>query len=156
MEVIDQEITRSRLDNINCRLFYPGTALALFKILDTFEIDIRGAETVVVGQSRQVGYPISLLLRRLGASVTTCEGSTKLCDLESAVGRADIVVSATGKIDPFDARLLKQGSCLIDVGFNWDDRKEQFRGDVDFSLAVERCALLSLIPGGIGPVNASV
>jgi len=96
------------------------------------------------------------MLSKAGANVVSCDKSTNIEELENAISSADIVVSATGVIDPFDARILRQDCTLIDVGFNWDLRTEQFRGDVDFTLAVEKCRLLSLIPGGVGPVNASL
>lgn len=110
----------------------------------------------MVGQSRQVGYPISLILGRFGANVICCDKTTHIDEMHEAIKKADILISATGKIDPFDASLIKQGCSLIDVGFNWDDRRQEFRGDVDFSLAVKQCSLLSHIPGGVGPVNAAM
>lgn len=88
--------------------------------------------------------------------MTTNTKETPQNSVEESIREADILISATGVMDPFDARLIKPGCSLIDVGFIWDEKNDSFRGDVNFMHAIERCKLLSLIPGGVGPVNAAM
>jgi methylenetetrahydrofolate dehydrogenase (NADP+)/methenyltetrahydrofolate cyclohydrolase len=43
---------------------------------------------------------------------------------------------------------------VIDVGINRTD--DGLRGDVDFDAVVERAALISPVPGGVGPMTIAM
>lgn len=74
-----------------------------------------------MGASKHVGIPITHLLNHLVGKVTMCDINTPIEEKNSLVSEADIVVSATGAIDPFDPNCLNKGSVLIDVGIIWNE-----------------------------------
>ncbi len=61
----------------------------------------------------------------------------------AAVGRAGIVA----------ADMVKPGACVIDVGMNRTEAG--LRGDVDPD-AAERAALMTPVPGGVGPMTIAM
>ena len=49
---------------------------------------------------------------------------------------------------------MKPGAVVIDVGMNRTD--EGLFGDVDFDAVRERAALITPVPGGVGPMTIAV
>ena len=75
-------------------LLPPCTAAAAQQLILSTGLDLRGAETVVVGHSEIVGKPIAILLLHRLSTVTVCHiGTKKLVD---HTRRADILVVAVG------------------------------------------------------------
>lgn len=56
-------LNSSKLKNIQHKIFFPGTALATYKILDSFRVPLEGKKAIIVGSSYHVGYPISKMLQ---------------------------------------------------------------------------------------------
>ena len=52
--------------------FYPATPQGVIMLLDEYKIPIEGADAVVIGRSNIVGKPMSQMLLRRNATVTTC------------------------------------------------------------------------------------
>src|SRR5690349_10096143 len=94
----------------------PCTALSVVELIDSTGVKLEGADVTVVGASRIVGRPLSLLLTERNATVTLCHVYTK--DTPAACRRADIVVVAVGKPGLLRAEHVKPGAVVIDVGFN--------------------------------------
>ena len=111
-----------------------------------------GRQAVVVGASNNVGRPMSLELLLAGCTVTTCHRFTR--NLESHVATADILVVAVGKPGVVSGEWVKPGATVIDVGIN---RLEDGRlvGDIGFAAARERAALITPVPGGVGPMTVA-
>ncbi len=72
--------------------FVSCTPSGIIKMLDFYNIGIKGKEVVVVGRSNIVGKPVSMLLLHRHGTVTICHSRTK--DLKEVTGRADILVAA--------------------------------------------------------------
>ena len=68
---------------------------------------------------------------------------------------ADILVVAVGKPGLIPGNWIKSGATVIDVGMNRlaDGR---LTGDVDFAAARERAALITPVPGGVGPMTVTM
>ncbi len=130
----------------------PCTPRGVMTLLDATGQPIRGQDAVVVGASNHVGRPMGLELLLAGSTVTTCHRFTR--DLESHVGRADILVVAVGKPGIVRGEWIKPGAVVIDVGIN---RTEDGRlvGDVDFESARERAGWITPVPGGVGPMTVA-
>ena len=65
--------------------------------------------------------------------------------------RADVMVAAVGVPRLVQGGWVKPGATVIDVGIN---RLENgLTGDVDFEAARERAALITPVPGGVGPMT---
>ncbi|MCB9877079.1 MAG: bifunctional 5,10-methylenetetrahydrofolate dehydrogenase/5,10-methenyltetrahydrofolate cyclohydrolase [Planctomycetes bacterium] len=134
-------------------LLPPCTAAAAQQLIVATGMDLRGAETVVVGHSEIVGKPIAVLLLHHLSTVTVCHIGTR--NLADHTRRADIVVVAVGKPGLVHGDMLKPGACVIDVGIN-QGPDGKIVGDVDFASANEVAGFLTPVPGGVGPVTVAM
>ncbi|MGC6486845.1 MAG: bifunctional 5,10-methylenetetrahydrofolate dehydrogenase/5,10-methenyltetrahydrofolate cyclohydrolase [Planctomycetota bacterium] len=134
-------------------LLPPCTAAAAQQLIVETGMDLRGAETVVVGHSEIVGKPIAVLLLHHLSTVTVCHIGTR--NLVEHTRRADIVVVAVGKAGLVHGDMLKPGACVIDVGIN-QGPDGKIVGDVDFASAQEVAGFLTPVPGGVGPVTVAM
>lgn len=130
--------------------FQPCTPSGVMKMLDEYDVSIRGQHAVVVGRSNIVGKPMALMLLEKGATVTICTSQTR--DLAGHTRNADIVVMATGKPGLLTADMIKSGAVIIDVGIS---RQADGRlcGDVDFDSVKEKAGYITPVPGGVGPMT---
>lgn len=133
--------------------FIPCTALGVMRLLEHYGVSPRGKHAVVLGRSAIVGRPMSWLLLRAHATVTTCHRHTQ--DTAGHAARADILVSAVGKPGLVTADWVKPGAVVIDVGIN---RLADGRvvGDCDFAGVREQASLVSPVPGGVGPMTVAM
>jgi methylenetetrahydrofolate dehydrogenase (NADP+)/methenyltetrahydrofolate cyclohydrolase len=130
----------------------PCTPLGVLQLLDSYEVPLEGAEAVVVGRSDLVGKPLAGLLVARNATVTMCHSRTR--DLDQVCARADVLIAAVGMPRLIGADHVKPGATVIDVGMNRTD--EGLCGDVDFDAAAERAALITPVPGGVGPMTIAM
>jgi methylenetetrahydrofolate dehydrogenase (NADP+) / methenyltetrahydrofolate cyclohydrolase len=130
----------------------PCTPLGCMELLRRHDVVTEGAEAVVVGRSDLVGKPISALLLQANATVTTAHSRTR--DLAEVCRRADILIAAVGVAHLIRGDWVKEGAVVIDVGMNRVDGK--LTGDVDFEEASQRAALITPVPGGVGPMTIAM
>lgn len=105
---------------------------------------------VVIGRSRIVGRPTSLLLTNQNATVTVCHSRTR--NLAEHTRKADIIVVAAGCPNLVTADMVKPDAIVIDVGINrLADGK--LVGDVDFANVEKVASAITPVPGGIGPLT---
>ena len=135
----------------------PCTPRGIIEILETTDDSgakepLLGKNALVVGASGIVGRPMALELLMAGATVTVAHRFTR--NLEEQVGRAEIVIVATGKPGLIRGHWIKPGAVVIDVGIT---RLEDgsLCGDVEFEAARQRAALITPVPGGVGPVTVA-
>ena len=78
----------------------PCTPIGIIELLRRHEVEIRGAEVVVVGRGLTVGRPLGLLLTRRSenSTVTLCHTGTR--DLAAHTRNADVIVAAAGVLVP--------------------------------------------------------
>jgi methylenetetrahydrofolate dehydrogenase (NADP+)/methenyltetrahydrofolate cyclohydrolase len=130
----------------------PCTPQGVMELLRRHDVEIEGAEAVVVGRSDLVGKPLASLLLAANATVTTCHSRTR--DLGEVCRRADVLVAAVGRPALVQGDWVKQGAVVIDVGTNRTDAG--LTGDVDFAAASERARLITPVPGGVGPMTIAM
>jgi len=130
----------------------PCTPRGVMTLLESTGEPIRGQNAVIVGASNHVGRPMALELLLAGCTITVCHRFTR--DLETQVGRADILVVAVGKPGIVKGEWIKPGATVIDVGIN---RTEDGKlvGDVDFAAAKEKAGWITPVPGGVGPMTVA-
>lgn len=115
--------------------------------------DLRGLHAVVIGRSVIVGKPMAQLLLNANCTVTTAHSKTR--DLPALCRSADIVVAAIGKPKTVKADWIKDGAIVIDVGINrLEDGK--LCGDVDFDACFDKCAAITPVPKGVGPMTIAM
>lgn len=130
----------------------PATPSGIVKLLDHYDIPIRGKEVVIVGHSNTVGKPISTMMLNRNATVTTCHIHTK--DLTSHTKRADILIVAVGRANLITADMVKEGVTVVDVGINRTD-EGKLCGDVDFENVSKKASYITPVPGGVGPMTVA-
>jgi 5,10-methylene-tetrahydrofolate dehydrogenase/methenyl tetrahydrofolate cyclohydrolase len=135
------------------------TPAGCLELLDRHNIIIEGKQAVVLGRSRIVGIPVSLLLIRRNATVTICHSKSQ--NIEETVRQADIIVACCGQAEMVKASWLKPGVAVIDVGINAIDdatKRAGYRlvGDVDFNEAKNVAGAITPVPGGVGPMTIAM
>lgn len=143
--------------------FVPCTPLGCIRLLREAGVETAGKRAVVVGRSMIVGKPMALLLMRRGpggdATVTVAHSRTR--DLAEVVRGADIVIAAIGRPHFLGAEHIREGAVVIDVGINRiEDAKSpsgyRLVGDVDFDAVAGKCAAITPVPGGVGPMTIAM
>jgi methylenetetrahydrofolate dehydrogenase (NADP+) / methenyltetrahydrofolate cyclohydrolase len=131
----------------------PCTPAGCLEILDHYQIDLRGADAVVLGRSRLVGKPLAQLLLGRHATVTTCHTRTR--DLAAHTRRADVLCVAAGKAGVVTGDMIKKGAVVIDVGINRLP-SGKLVGDVEFESASKAARAITPVPGGVGPTTVAM
>ena len=132
--------------------FVPCTPLGVMRLLAEYGVEIKGKNCLVVGRSNIVGKPMSALLLAADGTVTTAHSRT--ADLASHTLQADIIVAACGRPGMITGDTVKPGAVLIDVGITRVDDK--LKGDFDFDSCAEKAALITPVPGGVGPMTIAM
>jgi methylenetetrahydrofolate dehydrogenase (NADP+)/methenyltetrahydrofolate cyclohydrolase len=127
----------------------PCTPLGCILMLKDVLGDLTGLNAVVIGRSNIVGKPMANLLLAENCTVTIAHSKTK--DLAAVCSQADILVAAVGRPKMVKANWVKQGATVIDVGINRTD--SGLCGDVDFAEVAPKCAHITPVPGGVGPMT---
>ena len=130
----------------------PCTPQGVVELLRHAEVELEGAEAVIVGRSILVGRPLAALLLGENATVTICHSRTR--DLAAVCSRADVLVAAVGSPRLVTADMVKPGAAVIDVGTNRTDGG--LVGDVDFDAVAEVAGAITPVPGGVGPMTIAM
>ncbi len=140
------------LGRVHDKSLLPCTPKGVMSLLKHYKIDVKGKTAVVIGRSQIVGKPMALLLNLAGATVTMCHSGTS--DLAEHTRRADIVVSAVGKINLLTAQHFDPArkTVVIDVGMN-KNAEGKLVGDSDFNSVQPVVAAITPVPGGVGPMT---
>ncbi|MEM0466761.1 MAG: bifunctional 5,10-methylenetetrahydrofolate dehydrogenase/5,10-methenyltetrahydrofolate cyclohydrolase [Candidatus Thermoplasmatota archaeon] len=127
----------------------PCTPRAVIELLSSNNILVEGKHIAIINHSIVVGKPLSILLLNRNATVTVCHVFTK--NLSDVTKTADIIISAVGKPKLIQASMVKNDSIVIDVGIV--QTPDGVCGDVDFEMVKEKAAMITPVPGGIGPIT---
>lgn len=132
--------------------FVPITPISVMRMLEHYNIELKGKEVVVIGHSLVVGRPLSMLLVDKNATVTICHIDTK--DTKMYMKNADIIISATGKKWLITKDFIKEGAVVVDVGTSYIDGKVY--GDVHFDEVKPLASYINPVPGGIGAITSEI
>ena len=138
--------------------FVSATPFGIMELIKRYKIETSGKNCVVIGRSNIVGRPMSVLLSQKGidCTVTLCYSRTK--NLKEIANQADIIVAALGIAEFLTADMVKPGAVVIDVGITRvksDKTKSGWKllGDVKFDEVAPKCAYITPVPGGVGPMT---
>lgn len=146
--------------SIGLPCFHSATPAGILTLLERYEITTKGANCVVLGRSNIVGKPVATLMMQKGypgdATVTVCHRATR--NLKEICRQADIIIAAMGVPGFVTGDMVKDGATVIDVGTTRvpdATRKSGFRlrGDVEFDQVAPKCAYITPVPGGVGPMT---
>lgn len=133
--------------------FISCTPYGILKLLEYYNIPIEGKHAVIIGRSNIVGKPLAQCLLKENATVTICHSKT--ANLPEITQKADILISAVGKVNLVTEDMVKQDAVVIDVGMNRDSNGK-LKGDVDFDNVKEKTSYITPVPGGVGPMTIAM
>lgn len=128
----------------------PCTPSGVIKILDFYNISVKGKRAVVIGRSQIVGKPMAALLLKKNATVTLAHSHTE--NLKQVIQESEIVVVAAGKMNFFGAEYFNKNHIVVDVGIHKDEYGK-IGGDVDFAAVSPVVKAITSVPGGVGPMT---
>ena len=148
---------------LNLPTFLPATPAGIIELLKRYNVETSGKHCVVIGRSHIVGSPMSILMARNSTpgncTVTLTHSRTQ--NLKAITKTADILIVALGKAEFVTADMVKEGVCIIDVGISRvksDKTKSGWKllGDVAFDDVKDKCAYITPVPGGVGPMTIAM
>jgi methylenetetrahydrofolate dehydrogenase (NADP+)/methenyltetrahydrofolate cyclohydrolase len=143
--------------------FVPCTPAGVQELLARSGAAIEGAHVVILGRSRIVGRPVSLILsqkaKNANATVTVAHSRSK--NLAEICRGADILVAAIGVARFVKPEMVRDGAVVIDVGINRVEDKTTEKGyrlvgDVDFDAVKDKAGMITPVPGGVGPMTIAM
>ena len=146
--------------SIGLPCFVSATPSGIMELLRRYNVPTRGANCVVLGRSNIVGKPVASLMMQKAepgnATVTVLHSASR--DIKEKCAQADIIIAALGNPGFVTEDMVKPGATIIDVGTTRvpdATRKSGFRlsGDVDFEHVAPKCAFITPVPGGVGPMT---
>ncbi len=146
--------------SIGLPCFLSATPAGIIELLRRYNVPTKGTRCVVLGRSNIVGKPVASLMMQKAtpgdATVTVCHSHT--ANIKEICREADIIIAALGQPGFVTEDMVKEGATIIDVGTTrvpstltksgW-----KLRGDVDFDNVAHKCAFITPVPGGVGPMT---
>lgn len=126
------------------------TPAGIIRLLDEYNIPLRGMNAVVVGCSPILGRPMAMMLVNRECTVTMCHIATK--NLQGHLAQADLVVAALGQPRFIKGEWLKDGVIVIDAGYHPQEKT----GDTDFESCSQKASYITPVPGGVGPMTIAM
>jgi methylenetetrahydrofolate dehydrogenase (NADP+)/methenyltetrahydrofolate cyclohydrolase len=98
---------------------------------------------------------------RKGTDATVTVAHSRTRDLAAVTRGADIVIAALGRPHFLGADHVREGAVVLDVGINRvadpaAARGYRLVGDVDFAAVAPKCAAITPVPGGVGPMTIAM
>lgn len=108
-----------------------------------------GLKVAVIGRSELLGLPLAAELANQKFSVTLLgkAETAALVEQQKFLHEFDLVITAAGQPGFLKGGWLKPHCMVIDVG--------EPRGDVDYASAASVAAVVTPVPGGVGPLTVS-
>jgi len=133
--------------------FVPCTPLGVMKLLEEYDIDVKGKNCVVVGASNIVGKPMASLLLNADATVEICHIFTD--DLKKHTLNADVILVGVGVINLITTDMVKDDVIIVDIGVS-RTAEGKLVGDVDFQNVSKKSSYITPSPGGVGPMTIAM
>ncbi len=138
----------------------PATPFGIMQLLERYNIDTKGKKCVVIGRSRIVGRPMSILMSAKGTDSTVTLIHSHTPNIEEYTQKADIIIVALGIPNYLKGDMIKEGAVVIDVGITRvnDDSERGYHlvGDVDFEACEKKASFITPVPGGVGPMTRAM
>lgn len=145
---------------LNIPGFVSATPAGIVELIRRNNIDTSGKNCVIIGRSNIVGMPLSILLSQNSnpgnCTVTLAHSRTE--NLKEVCLNADILIAAIGQPGFVTADMVKEGATVIDVGTTRVEDATKLsgwslKGDVKFDEVSPKCAFITPVPGGVGPMT---
>lgn len=146
--------------SIGLPCFVSATPAGILELLKRYHIPTQGKHCVVLGRSNIVGKPMATLMMQKAypgdCTVTVCH--SRSTNLKEMCLSADIIIAALGVPEFVKADMVKDGAVIIDVGTTRVPNSHtksgyKLTGDVKFDEVAPKCAYITPVPGGVGPMT---
>lgn len=125
--------------------FEAATPKAILWLLAAYNIDVKGQHVAVVGQGRLVGKPLADRLEASNSTIVRIDEHTP--DLASALAKATIIITATGKTGLITTEMVPDGAVVVDAGAP--------KSDLDPAVLDRTDLKITPNPGGVGPMTVA-
>ena len=146
--------------SIGLPCFLSATPAGIIDLLRRYKVPTKAANTHHLPPPNIVGKPVASLMMQKAipgdATVTVCHSHTN--NIKEICRNADIIIAALGQPGFVTDDMVKEGATVIDVGTTrvpstltksgW-----KLRGDGDFDNVAPKCAFITPVPGGVGPMT---
>lgn len=133
---------------------YPCTPKGILTILESIT-DLEGKDVLIINRSFHIGKTLALMLTDKDCTVTVAHSKTK--NLQDKIDNADIIVTAIGKANYFNADNFKSGQIIIDVSINFDNNGK-ICGDIsknEYEKLNKKGVLFTEVPNGVGVMTTT-
>lgn len=157
LELIDQIDPKKDVDCLTTKnqevLFkdfkiVPATVQGILFLLDFYRIAPKNKKIVILGKSRLVGTPLSILLKKTN-EVVLCDSKTE--NTLELLKEADYIFIAIGKPGWLKRNMTKEEAVVVDIGTTISEH--QLLGDCDFKNLLGHVHAITPVPGGVGPLT---
>jgi len=129
------------------------------KLLNNAKINLVGKKVTVIGRSRIVGMPLSLMLAQKGIDATVTITHSRSKDIEKICMASDVIIAALGIPGFVKKEWIKDSSVIVDVGISrvidTSTDRHKLVGDIEPS-AIEKASYMTPVPGGVGPMTIAM
>ena len=129
----------------------PPVVEAIKFLLGKYQINLEGKNVLIIGRGQLVGKPVGLWFIHQRATVTVANSQTK--NLENLLKTAEIIVSSAGIPGLIKGDMVQKGVVIFDAAVVSEAGK--LKGDSDFDSLQDKAALLTPVPGGLGPLTVA-
>ena len=136
---------------VNRLIVLPPVIEAIKFLLKKYQIPIEGKIVLLIGRGQLVGKPAALWFINQRATVIVANSKTQ--NLQDLIKMADIIVSSAGVPNLITGEMVKQGVVIFDAAVVSEAGK--LKGDSDFDSLQDKAALLTPVPGGLGPLTVA-
>ena len=130
----------------------PCTPKGIIKLLEEYNISLKGKKVCIIGRGNIVGKP--LIFEFLNKDATVIILHSKSINIKEETLKADIVVACAGVPNLVTSDMIKDNAIVIDVGITVVDNK--IHGDVDFEKVKQKASYITPNPGGVGPMTIAM
>jgi methylenetetrahydrofolate dehydrogenase (NADP+)/methenyltetrahydrofolate cyclohydrolase len=154
-----KDVDRFHPDNIKliaenpCAVkFLPPVFAVVVEILRVIKESIEQKQVCIVSNSDIFGKNLAKVLACQKCQVTVIHPDEENLAQKTAV--ADILITAVGKPGLIKKEMIKTDAIIIDIGIT--KRAGHVVGDVDFTDIKDKCAYITPVPGGVGPITIAM
>lgn len=153
-EIVNAIIAQKDVDGFHPQSkFKSPISLAVLTLLENINVSPLRKNIVVLGKGETGGQPIIQTLRKMGVEPTVIDSKTE--NPETITKNADIIISAVGKPNVIEPRMIKKKSILISIGLS-KGKDGKLHGDYDEEKIKNIASFYTPTPGGVGPVNVAM
>lgn len=133
----------------------PPLIQSINKLLQSCPEDLKNKKAIIMANSKTFALPLKKILEKnqIKAEVYLQPPKSKKITAQKSQ-KADILITALGRPNFINQKMVKKNSIIIDAGFT--RLKGKILGDVDLEKVKSKIKYISPVPGGVGPMTIAM